>query len=295
MKIEKGSVFLNEEITRPGHLLCPGCPGGTVYRHVTKALGPSTMLVHSATCFGNPVMIYPSCLTIPSLYVSFASASAAISGVSAALTALEKSGQQKEKVNLFVLAGDGGTADIGFASLSGAAERNEDIIYVCLDNEAYMNTGIQRSSQTPVGTWTTSTPLGKAELKKDMPAIMAAHKIPYVATASASYPEDLVNKVIKARDMGKGFKYIHVHLPCPTGWRFAESLSITVGRLAVETGMWRLMESENGGKLRLNYKPEERKPVKDYLSVQGRFNRLKESDIEKLQKEVDEIFRESEG
>ena len=152
MKLPKDSILRREEITRSGHLLCPGCPGGTIWRIATKVLGPSSILVHSASCLGNPVMIYPSCLTIPSLYVSFASASAAISGVSAALTSLEKSGSLKEKINLFVLAGDGGTADIGFASLSGAAERNENIIYLCVDNEAYMNTGIQRSSQTPVGT-----------------------------------------------------------------------------------------------------------------------------------------------
>jgi len=291
MKIERDSVILKEEIIRPGHLLCPGCVGGTILRFILKVLGPSTMLVHSASCFGNPVMIYPSCLMIPTLYVSFASASAAMSGVSAALTSLEKSGVKKEKINLLVFAGDGGTADIGFASLSGAAERNENIIYVCADNEAYMNTGIQRSSQTPFGTWTMSTPLGKTERQKDMPAIMAAHKIRYTATASASYPEDLINKITKARDIGNGFKYIHVHTPCPTGWRFAESLAVKVGRLAVETGMWRLMESENGGKFKATYKPRQRKPVKEYLSAQGRFDGLKENDIEGLQKEVDEICR----
>jgi pyruvate ferredoxin oxidoreductase beta subunit len=288
MKLEKDSVLYQEEIIKPGHLLCPGCPGGTVWRIITKVLGKSSILVHSASCLGNPVMIYPSCLTIPSLYVSFASASAAISGIRAALTTLEKSKSRVDKVNLFVLAGDGGTADIGFASLSGAAERNEDFIYFCVDNEAYMNTGIQRSSQTPAGTWTTSTPLGKVEVKKDMPAIMAAHKIPYVATASASYPEDLINKIIKARDLGKGFKYIHIHTPCPTGWRFPESLSIKVGRLAVETGMWRLFEIEGGGSIKMTYKPKPRKPVKEYLVSQGRFSQLKGKDFDFLQKKINE-------
>jgi pyruvate ferredoxin oxidoreductase beta subunit len=290
MKSNKESILRQqEEIAKPGHLLCPGCPGGIIWRIVTKVLGQSSICVHSASCLGLPVMMYPSCLTIPTLYVSFASASAAISGVSSALKSLKNSNLLKEKVNLFVLAGDGGTADIGFASLSGAAERNEDIIYFCVDNEAYMNTGIQRSSQTPIGTWTTSTPLGKIESKKDMPAIMAAHNIPYVATASVSYPQDMVDKITKARDLGKGFKYIHIHLPCPTGWRFPENMSIKVGRLAVETGLYRLFEIEYGGKMALTYKPKPRKPVKDYLDIQGRFSQLKEDDIDYIQKNVDTV------
>ena len=186
-----------------------------------------------------------------------------------------------------MVAGDGGTADIGFASLSGAAERNEDIIYFCFDNEAYMNTGIQRSSETPVNAWTMSTPSGKRENQKDMPAIMAAHKIPYMATASISYPYDLTAKVAKARDMGKGFKYIHVHTPCPTGWRFPENKTVEVGRLAVETGMWKLYEIENGGQKRLTYKPQPRKAVTEYLKAQGRFGHLKAADHEVIQQNVD--------
>jgi pyruvate ferredoxin oxidoreductase beta subunit len=289
MKTFDDTILHQEEIAKPGHLLCPGCPGGIVWRIVSKVLGKSSICVHSASCFGLPVMMYPSSLIIPTLYVSFASASAAISGVSSALKSLKNSGVLDEKVNLFVLAGDGGTADIGFASLSGAAERNEDIIYFCVDNEAYMNTGIQRSSQTPTGTWTTSTPLGKVESKKDMPAIMAAHKIPYMATVSVSYPQDMIEKITKARDLGKGFKYIHIHSPCPTGWRFPENLSIEVGRLAVETGMFRLLEVENGGESIVTYKPEPRKPVKDYLAVQGRFGQLGENEIDSIQENINTI------
>jgi pyruvate ferredoxin oxidoreductase beta subunit len=286
-KQEKDFILNQEEIMLSGHNLCPGCPGGTAWRIITKVLGTSSILVHSASCFGNPVMIYPSSLKIPSLYVSFASASAAMSGVSAAIRNLERDGQIKERIHLFVVAGDGGTADIGFASLSGAAERNEDIIYFCLDNEAYMNTGIQRSSATPINAWTTSTPSGKREAQKDMPLLMADHKIPYVATASVSYPYDLVKKIAKARDMERGFKYIHINIPCPTGWRFAENKAIEVGRLAVETGMWRLFEIENGAPRRLTYKPQPRKPVTEYLKVQGRFGHLKASDFETVQKNVD--------
>jgi pyruvate ferredoxin oxidoreductase beta subunit len=280
------TVLHGDEIAKAGHLLCPGCAGAIAWRIVTKVLGKSSIFVHSATCYGMPVINYPSPITLPSLYVSFAAASAAISGVSAALRVKEKDGRLKERVNLFVVGGDGGTADIGFASLSGAAERNEDVIYFCFDNEAYMNTGIQRSSQTPAGSWTTSTPLGKFGSKKDMPLIMADHKIPYVATATVSFPYDLINKITKARDMGKGFKYIHILTPCPSGWRFPENKTIEVGRLAVETGLWKLFEIVNG-KRRLTYKPRKRIPVAEYLKLQGRFRNLKEEEIAAIQKEAD--------
>ena len=293
MREEENKIsFFQEELFKPGHLLCPGCPGGIIWRIITKVLGKSSILVHSASCFAMPVINYPRSLTIPSLYTSFACASAAISGVSAALRIMEKEGKLKERINLFVVAGDGGTADIGFASLSGAAERNEDIIYFCLDNEAYMNTGIQRSSQTPPGTWTTSTPLGKSESKKDIPLILAAHKIPYVATASVSFPYDLIKKTTKARDIGKGFRYIHIHTPCPTGWRFPENKTIEVGRLAVETGIWKLFEIENGGKIKLTYKPKSRRPVADYLKLQGRFRHLKGDEIGYIQTDVNEQCHE---
>ncbi|MFC1920317.1 thiamine pyrophosphate-dependent enzyme [Chloroflexota bacterium] len=291
MEEKNRDIYYGEEFFKQGHLLCPGCSGGVIWRLITKVLGESSIGVTSASCLSLPAIMFPSSLKLPSLYVSFASASAAVSGVSAALHTMEKDGTLKERINLFVLAGDGGTADIGFASLSGAAERNEDVIYFCLDNEAYMNTGIQRSSQTPAGTWTTSTPLGKAELKKDMPLIMAAHGIPYVATASASYPDDLIAKIKKARDIGKGFKYIHIQAPCPTGWRFPENKTVEVGRLAVETGMWKLFETENGTKTKLTYKPESRRPVTDYLEAQGRFSRLEKKDIEIIQKDVDKECR----
>jgi len=291
-EVENEVIFSRDEILKPGHLLCPGCAGGIIWRIITKVLGKSSIMAHSASCFALPAITYPPSLNIPSLYVSMASPTAAISGVSAALRIMEKEGKLKEKVHLFVVAGDGGTADIGFASLSGAAERNEDVVYFCLDNEAYMNTGIQRSSQTPLGAWTTSTPLGKGEPRKDMPLIMAAHKIPYVATASVSYPYDLVKKITKARDMGKGFKYIHIHVPCPTGWRFPENKTIEVGRLAVETGMWKLFEVEKGRKPRLTYKPKPRRPVIEYLELQGRFRHLQQHKIEAIQKEVDRQWHE---
>ncbi|MFC1941721.1 thiamine pyrophosphate-dependent enzyme [Chloroflexota bacterium] len=292
MMKEKVITLWKDEIATPGNRLCPGCTGGVNWRLVTQVLGKSSILVPAATCFSFPAIMYPPSLKIPSLYITMGSASAGASGVGAALRILEKDGKLKEKVNVFSMGGDGGTADIGFASLSGAAERNEDMIYICFDNEAYMNTGIQRSSQTPFGTWTTSTPLGKPGPKKDLPLIMAAHKIPYVATVSASYPEDMVNKITKARDIGKGFRYIHFLTPCPTGWRFPDNKSIELGRLAVETGVWPLFEVENGGKRKLTYKPKPRRPVTDYLGAQGRFRNLKPDEIDFIQKDVDEKWRE---
>jgi Pyruvate:ferredoxin oxidoreductase and related 2-oxoacid:ferredoxin oxidoreductases, beta subunit len=189
-------------------------------------------------------------------------------------------------------AGDGGTVDIGIQALSGAAERGANFIYICYDNEAYGNTGLQRSGATPYGAWTTTTPTGKKERKKNMPFIMAAHRIPYVATACPSYPIDFINKLRKAKEL-KGTKYIHVLTPCPTGWRYDTSKTVEIGRLAVQTGMWALYEIENG-KFRLNPPSDrlidksKRKPVKEYLSMQERFRHLTEGDIEKIQKWVDE-------
>jgi pyruvate ferredoxin oxidoreductase beta subunit len=197
-----------------------------------------------------------------------------------------------EDITVVGWAGDGGTVDIGIQALSGAAERETNFIYVCYDNEAYGNTGLQRSGATPYGAWTTTTPTGKKERKKDMPLIMAAHRIPYVATACPSYPIDFVNKLRKAKET-KGTKYIHVLAPCPTGWRYDASKTVEVGRLAVQTGMWALYEIENG-KFRLNPPSDrlidksKRKPVKDYLSMQERFRHLTEADIERIQAWVDE-------
>jgi len=192
-----------------------------------------------------------------------------------------------EKITVFAVAGDGGTADIGFGALSGAAERNDDGIYFCYDNEAYMNTGIQRSSQTPLKSWTTSTLEGKPQPKKDLPKIMADHRIPYVATASVGFPDDLIMKTKKAKDMIGGFRYIHTQGPCAPGWRFSENKVIEIARLAVECGMWLLYEVEDGN-LRLTYKPTPRKPVKEYLSKQGRFSHLTEDDIKEIQSQVDQ-------
>jgi pyruvate ferredoxin oxidoreductase beta subunit len=217
----------------------------------------------------------------------FESTAAAASGIVAAL-------HQRIMKDITVVgwAGDGGTVDIGIQALSGAAERETDFIYICYDNEAYGNTGMQRSGATPYGAWTTTTPSGKRERKKDMPLIMAAHRIPYVATACPSYPIDFVNKLKTAKEI-KGTKYIHILAPCPTGWRSDTSKTIELGRLAVQTGLWALYEIKDG-KFKLNAPSDrlvdkaKRKPVKEYFALQGRFRSLTEKDLERIQKWVDD-------
>ena len=193
------------------------------------------------------------------------------------------------------MGGDGGTSDIGFQALSGALERGHNFIYVCFDNEAYMNTGIQRSSATPFGAMTTTSPPGKVSIgqrtqKKNMPEIAVAHNIPYVATLNPSYPRDLANKVQKAKSI-PGAKYLHVYSPCPTGWRCATDLSIELGRLAVETGIFPLYEVENGT-YRLTKKVSKLKPVSDYLKLQGRFRHLTDDMREQIQKQVDRNYQD---
>jgi pyruvate ferredoxin oxidoreductase beta subunit len=200
-----------------------------------------------------------------------------------------------KKIVTLAMAGDGGTADIGLQALSGALERNDDFIYICTDNEAYMNTGIQRSSSTPFGASTTTSPAGKVKMgqvtwKKNMPAIAAAHNIPYVATACPSYPIDLIQKVKKAAEI-KGAAYIHILSVCPTGWRSAPELSIKLGRLAVETGIFPLYEVERG-QYRLNIDFPNLKPIKEYVKLQGRFRHLTDEMIEEIEKRVHKEYEQ---
>jgi len=260
-----------------------------MFRWITKTLGKDSIATISASCLALPTMVYPHALELPCLYINMASSPCGISGISAAIRVLKRKGRipKERAIHAIAVAGDGSTADIGMAALSGAAERNDDGIYFCFDNEAYMNTGIQRSSCTPQFSWTTSTLKGKAERKKDVPRIMAAHDIPYVATVSVGYPDDFIKKLEKAKDMEPGFRYFHVHAPCPTGWRFPESDTIKIARLAVETGFWSLYEIDHGSS-RVTYRPPIRRPVRDYLEAQGRFKGLTDEDIQALQRGVDE-------
>ena len=277
-----------------GHRLCQGCPEGIIARLVTKVLGPNIIVVSPTGCLEVSTSVYPeTAWKVPWIHVAFENAAAVASGIEAGIKALKRKGLKfvEEKIHVVVLAGDGGTADIGLQALSGALERGHDFVYICMDNEAYMNTGIQRSGTTPFKAWTTTTPVGakwrgKLQLKKDMAAIAAAHRIPYVAVASISHPLDFANKVKKAAEI-EGPAYIHVLAPCPTGWRFDSSKTVEVARLGVLTGMWVLYEVEMG-KFRITVAVPRRRPVKDYLRMQGRFSHLTDEEVAEIQRHVDE-------
>jgi pyruvate ferredoxin oxidoreductase beta subunit len=280
--------FSKEEYLLKGHAACAGCGPAISLRLLFKALGNKVFLVVPACCTTVIQGPYPyTSFSVPLQNILFESTAAAASGIVAAL-------HQRKVGDITVVgwAGDGGTVDIGIQALSGAAERETDFIYICYDNEAYGNTGMQRSGATPYGAWTTTTPSGKRERKKNMPLIMAAHRIPYVATACPSYPIDFVNKLRKAKEI-KGTKYIHILAPCPTGWRYDTSKTVELGRLAVQTGLWALYEIENG-KFKLNPPSDrlidktKRKSVKEYFALQGRFRNMTGDDVDRIQKWVDE-------
>lgn len=278
--------FPEEEYFMSGHLGCSGCGATLGMRYALKALGEDTIVVIPASCWSIIAGFFPySSLKVPVYHVAFETAASSATGVKAGL---EMKGDSTTTV--LAWAGDGGTFDIGLQALSGAAERNEDFIYVCYDNEAYMNTGVQRSSATPFLTWTTTTPVhqAKEEAKKNIMEIMAAHRIPYAATASVAYPEDLFNKMKKAKEI-KGLKFIHILSTCPTGWRLPTQLSIKAARLAVLTRIFPLYEIEFGEKYTLNIKPEFH-PVEAYLKIQGRFSHLTDSEIGVVQENVERIW-----
>jgi pyruvate/2-oxoacid:ferredoxin oxidoreductase beta subunit len=272
-----------DEYMDPGHLACSGCGSPTGLRLALKALGEKSIIVIPASCMSIIVGPFPySALRVPVVHVAFETAGCSASGIRASLDM-----QGDEETTVVAWAGDGGTFDIGIQALSGAAERNDDFIYVCSDNEAYMNTGIQRSSATPYLAWTTTTPVGspKENPKKDMMAIMAGHHIPYAATACVAYPEDFIQKVKKAKGI-KGTKFIHLLTPCPAGWRIASDEAIKVARLAVETKVFPLYEIDHGEMYTLSYQPKGI-PVEAYLSQQGRFGHLTKEEMTTIQENVD--------
>jgi pyruvate ferredoxin oxidoreductase beta subunit len=283
-----------EENFMPGHRLCQGCPEGILVRWVTKVVGKDCIIVSPTGCLEVATSIFPeTAWNVPWIHVAFENAGAVASGVEAALKSLKKKDilPKERKIHVIAIGGDGGTTDIGFQALSGMLERGHDVVYICQDNEAYMNTGIQRSGSTPFGAWATTSPVGKIfkgkmQPKKDMVAIAAAHGIPYTATAIISNWRDTMNKVKKAIDV-EGPAYIHVLEPCPTGWRYDPSLTVEIGKLAVQTGMWILYEIENG-KMVVTQRVPKRKRVEQYLKTQGRFRHLSEADIATIQKQVDD-------
>ncbi|MEM5871484.1 MAG: thiamine pyrophosphate-dependent enzyme [Candidatus Aenigmatarchaeota archaeon] len=269
---------------------CAGCPETIAVRTILSVAGKKTIVVNATSCLEIVSSQYPNTSWgVNYIHGAFENAAAIASGVSFALEKLGKEG------NAIAIAGDGGTLDIGLQALSGSLERGDKICFICLDNEAYMNTGIQRSSATPFAACTTTSPAGRVipgnlTWKKPIDDIVAAHRIPYVATASVGYLDDLKAKVAKALKKENQPSFIHILNPCPVGWKFDSSKTIEIGRLAVETGMWILYEIENG-EFRITKEILERKPVEEYLKVQGRFAHLfkpeNQNIIKKIQEHID--------
>lgn len=273
----------NDELITPGHFGCPGCGATLAMKHTLSVLGADTIVVMPAGCWSTLIGIFPfTCLEVPVVSVAFATTAAVAAGIKSSLEI-----QGNEHTTVLGWAGDGGTFDIGIQALSGAAERNDDIIFICYDNEAYMNTGIQRSSATPAGGWTTTTPAAalKRQRKKDIVAIMASHGIPYAASASISDPEDLKRKVQTAKSI-KGTRFIHLLASCPTGWRHAPELSVEVARMAVQSRVFPLYEVIEGETWHLSAMPE-KSDVKPYLKIQGRFKSMSQEQEQRLQEDVD--------
>ncbi len=273
-----------EEMLFAGHIGCPGCGASLSMRYALQALGKKTIVVIPAGCWSTIAGFFPSSsLKVPVLHTAFGAAAITAAGVKKGLAA-----RGVEDVQVMVWAGDGGTFDIGLQALSGCAERNDDIIYVCYDNEAYMNTGIQRSSATPFLSWTSTTPnpAFKDTPKKDIMEIMAAHRIPYAATASPAFPEDFLAKMRKAKEI-PGLRFIHILSSCPPGWKFPSEFSIKIARLAVESRIFPLYEIERGRKRTLTVIPRGL-PVSEYLKLQGRFSHLSSKEVQSVQTIVEE-------
>jgi pyruvate ferredoxin oxidoreductase beta subunit/2-oxoisovalerate ferredoxin oxidoreductase beta subunit len=270
-----------DDLLQPGHLACPGCAAPVLMRTFLQLAGPRTVLCIPASCYAVIDGPFPySSSGVNVVHCAFETAAVTAAGVKAGLRA-----RGEGDVLVVAWAGDGGTFDIGLQSMSAAAERNEDILYVCYDNEAYMNTGIQRSGATPGGAWTSNTSTGKQGRKKDLDAIMAAHRIPYFATISPGFQEDMAAKMAKAIAT-RGFRMLHALSPCPPGWKMDERHGLSAARLAVETGVFPLYEVLDGAIWRETARPA-RRPVQEYLALQGRFEKLGPGAVAALQEGVD--------
>jgi len=285
-----------EELYASGHRLCAGCGEGVINRMTLKALRGPTIIVAATGCTEVASTIYPyTAWQVSWVHVAFENAAAVASGIVEAYNAMAKRGAWNKKVDVIAMAGDGGTYDIGLQALSGALERKTDFLYICSDNEAYMNTGIQRSGATPLGAATTTSPAGsvipgKPEWKKDLIGICAAHGIEFAATTSPAYWNDFITKVRKGIEVD-GPAVIHALSPCPLGWRHDSALSIEMVRLATQTRIFPIYEFE-GGKYNLNVKVPKPKPVEELLKLQGRFNHLfkptyRKDVLEEIQQKVD--------
>jgi pyruvate ferredoxin oxidoreductase alpha subunit len=270
----------------PGSDGCAGCGTSIIIRHLLKILGKDTIIINPPSCSG---VNFSAVVRVPWILANFAAGAAYETGV---YRALRKKGKA-DKVYITSYSGDGGTVDIGLQSISGAAERGESMIWLCYDNEAYMNTGIQRSGSTPLFSATTSTPAGKVwpgkqVRRKNMLMIMAAHRIPYIATASLSYIPDLERKIKRAAEItraGEGLAYLHIQQPCATGWYFPPEKTVEIGRLAVQTGAWPIVHIDHGD-FKIDVKPKELRPIKEYLQPQARFRHLKDEQFEIIQRDA---------
>jgi len=279
-----------------GHRLCAGCGHGIATRMVLNAVDSDVVVTCATGCLEVASTIYPyTAWNCSFIHNAFENAAATCSGIEAAYRSLKRQGKLDKDIKFVAFGGDGGTYDIGFQSLSGAMERGHKMVYVCLDNEAYMNTGIQRSSATPIGADTTTTPAGKVSTgkvqpRKDLTAVMAAHNIPYVAQTAINNWQDVHRKSKKAFD-ADGPAFINILSPCPRGWRYNTPDIVEIVKLAVETRFWPLFEVENG-KWKLNYKPKKYVPIEEFLKPQGRFRHLfapgNEETIKRIQEDVDQ-------
>lgn len=300
--MEKLALYVPRLVTKrepfaSGHRACIGCGEVLAIRLVAKTLGENVIIANATGCMEIVASQFPyNSWEVPWIHTLFENTAAVASGIEAALKVLVRKGKLEDKgTKVVAIGGDGATYDIGLQALSGALERGHDFLYICVNNEAYMNTGIQRSSATPYGAATTTSPAGKVKAgqfswKKDMLAITVAHNIPYVATASPSYPFDLMEKVKKGLET-PGPAYIEIISVCPVGWRSPADLSVRMGRLAVETGVFPLYEVENG-KYKLSMDFPKLRPVTDYLKLQGRFRHLSPDTIEKIQARVTEEYKQ---
>jgi len=281
MAINLKKMASQGDLLAPGHRACAGCAGASILRMIANTAGPNTVVGLATGCMEVVTTIYPyTAWRIPYIHNAFENVAATISGVETAYRALKKKGKIDKKINFIAIGGDGGTYDIGLQALSGAMERGHNMLYICYDNEAYMNTGIQRSGATPYGAATSTTPAGKKipgkrQHRKPLTEIMVAHDIPYVAQASPHNFMDFMRKVQRALEI-EGPAFINVIMPCPVGWRFPENMSMDMARKAVDSCFWPLFEVEYG-EWKLNYNPEKvgkKIPVEEWIKPQGRFRHL---------------------
>jgi len=302
MAINLKKLASKEDLLSGGHAACAGCTGPTVIRQALLAAETPVVASCATGCMEVVTTLFPyTAWRVPFIHSAFENSAATMSGVETAYRALRKKGKIPDReIGFIAFGGDGGTYDIGLQSLSGVLERGHRMLYICYDNEAYMNTGIQRSGATPKGAFTTTAPAGKVKSgkeqnRKDLTSIVIAHNPAYVAQASPSNPRDLMEKVQKALK-ADGPSFMNVIAPCHRGWRFKPEQAIQVARLAVETCFWPLFEWEPPGRYTVNYKPKEKKPLEEWLKMQGRFRHLFEPKnrhiIEELQAEVDRAWND---